>query len=137
MSLEDGHVLGLCLARLTSKDPTEKKKALAIYEECRRSRTERIVQRGNMQQHLYHVHDGPEQKKRDELLRAFGARDSEGAPSSTVELKDGKDPLPWRWGGVGEWLLTYDCAKDVEEHWTAQGAVKGASNDIVNERAHL
>ena len=24
------------------------------------------------------------------------------------------DPLAWRWGGVGSWLLTYVCEDDVE-----------------------
>ncbi|KAF2498652.1 FAD/NAD(P)-binding domain-containing protein [Lophium mytilinum] len=137
MSLEDGQVLGLCLARLTSKDPAEKKKALAIYEECRRARTERIVQRGNLQQHLYHVHDGAEQRERDELLRAFGARENDGVPPTTVDLKDGTDPLPWRWGGVGKWLLTYDCDKDVEVHWQAEGASKTVKSDIAQQRAQL
>jgi len=137
MSLEDGHVLGLCLSRLTSKDPAEKKKALAIYEECRRSRTERVVQRGNLQQHLYHVHDGPEQRERDELLRAFGERENGGVSPIPVELEDGKDPLPWRWGGVGKWLLTYDCEKDVEAHWPIEGTLKGVKNVVVHGRANL
>ncbi|KAF2806982.1 FAD/NAD(P)-binding domain-containing protein [Mytilinidion resinicola] len=137
MSLEDGHVLGLCLSRLTSKAPAEKKKALAIYEECRRSRTERIVQRGNVQQHLYHVHDGPKQRERDELLRAFGARENDGVAPTTVDLVEGKDPLPWRWGGVGKWLLTYDCDKEVEEHWKPYGASEMVKTLAAQQRAHL
>jgi salicylate hydroxylase len=27
------------------------------------------------------------------------------------------DPLAWRWGGVGSWLLTYVCEDDVERRW--------------------
>ena len=64
MALEDGHVLGLCLARLQDKSTASKKKALKVYERCRRERTERVVSRGNRQQYLYHVHDGPEQEER-------------------------------------------------------------------------
>jgi salicylate hydroxylase len=28
-------------------------------------------------------------------------------------LEPETDPFPWRWSGVGRWLLTYDCEKDV------------------------
>ncbi|KAF2465106.1 FAD binding domain-containing protein [Lindgomyces ingoldianus] len=121
MSLEDGHVLGLCLAQVLGKNVLQKKRALEVYERCRRQRTERIVQRGNVQQHLYHVHDGEEQRERDRLLKAFGEFNGKGKVGE-VELGekgliDETDPLPWRWAGVGKWLLTYDCEKDVEKRW--------------------
>lgn len=138
MSLEDGHVLGLCLARLTSKAPEQKKLALEVYERCRRARTERVVQRGNLQQRLYHLHDGPEQRKRDELLRAFGGVDGREVNFGERGLEYGADPLAWRWGGVGKWLLTYDCEEDVEAHWPKQSGPKySASEDVVRERANL
>lgn len=121
MSLEDGHVLGLCLSRLRGKTDAEKQKALKVYERCRRDRTERIVARGNLQQHLYHVHDGAEQQERDRLLREFSWFKGRG-PVSDEQLKergleDGSDPFPWRWHGVGRWLLTYQCEPDVERRW--------------------
>lgn len=121
MSLEDGHVLGLCLARIKNKSTAEKKRALAVYERCRRERTERVVSRGNRQQYLYHVHDGPEQQKRDDMLRAFGKFNGEGkierAAYEAKGLQVEDDPLAWRWGGVGSWLLMYVCEEDVERRW--------------------
>ena len=122
MSLEDGHVLGLCLGRLSSKSDSEKKKALKVYERCRRERTERVVARGNLQQHLYHVHDGPEQEDRDRLLKQFSVFNGRGKPASAQELtekglEDSADPFPWRWHGVGKWLLPYECEPDVEQRW--------------------
>lgn len=122
MSLEDGHVLGLCLGRLSGKSDAEKKKALKVYERCRRERTERVVARGNLQQHLYHVHDGPEQQERDRLLKAFSVFNGRGKPASEQELQekgleDNSDPFPWRWHGVGKWLLPYECEPDVELRW--------------------
>jgi salicylate hydroxylase len=68
MSLEDAHVLGLCLGKLQGKRVREKKRALHVYEQCRRPRTERVVQRGNLQQHLNHLHDGEEQRERDRAV---------------------------------------------------------------------
>lgn len=141
MSLEDGHVLGLCLGRLTGTSDVEKKKALKVYERCRRERTEKVVARGNLQQHLYHVHDGPEQEARDRLLRNFSASNKD-RPLSDEELaekglEDNSDPFPWRWHGVGKWLLTYQCEEDVEQRWAevekeagSTGSRRRASNEV-------
>ncbi|KAF1999290.1 FAD/NAD(P)-binding domain-containing protein [Amniculicola lignicola CBS 123094] len=121
MSLEDGHVLGLCLGRISGKSTIEKRKALDVYERCRRERTEKVVQRGNLQQHLYHVHDGAEQEERDKMFQEFGKFNGRGKVDNEVYEKEGlvkgRDPLPWRWGGVGRWLLTYKCEEDVERRW--------------------
>jgi salicylate hydroxylase len=121
MSLEDAHVLGLCLGRIKNKTTAEKKKALDVYEKCRRERTERVVSRGNRQQYLYHVHDGEDQQERDRQLRAFGDFNGQGKISreqyEAKGLKVEDDPLAWRWGGVGSWLLTYVCEEDVENRW--------------------
>jgi salicylate hydroxylase len=118
MALEDGSVLGLCLGRIKDKSTSEKKKALEIYERCRRERTERVVSRGNRQQYLYHVHDGEEQRNRDRLLEKFAKFNGEGKISreqyEAAGLSVETDPLAWRWGGVGSWLLTYICEEDVD-----------------------
>lgn len=117
MSIEDGHVLGLCLGAIKNKGIAEKKKALDIYERCRRERTERVVSRGNRQQYLYHLHDGEEQQERDRLLREFAKFNGKGKIEQeqyeAVGLGVEMDPLAWRWGGVGCWLLTYICEEDV------------------------
>lgn len=121
MSLEDGHVLGLSLGKMKNKSTQEKRKALDVYEKCRRERTERVVSRGNRQQYLYHVHDGEEQRERDAKLRAFAEFNGKGKVSREEYEKEGlrveEDPLAWRWGGVGSWLLTYVCEEDVERRW--------------------
>ena len=139
MSLEDAHVLGLCLARLASPSTPDKQRALAVYERCRRDRTERVVRRGSRQQYLYHVHDGPAQQQRDALLRAFGRLEQAGGrigPGRFAEagLRVGHDPLAWRWGGVGEWLLRYVCEEDVERRWE-EGMEAEMGRDAGKKRA--
>lgn len=118
MALEDGGVLGLCLARLTDKTPESKQKALQVYEACRRERTEKVVQRGSYNQWIYHLADGPEQEERDRRFKEFGDFEQEWLSSDNPVLPDsdetGKDPFPWRYNGVGRWLLTYDMWKDVD-----------------------
>lgn len=122
MALEDAGVLGLCLAKLTDKSPASKQKALQVYEDCRRERTERVVARGSYNQDMYHLHDGAEQRIRDELFRQFEESDdqwaaTEGGPVMEVSSESGDDPFPWRRFGVGRWLLTYEMEPDVEKRW--------------------
>jgi len=103
MSFEDGAVLGECLSRITSKSPAQKRLALKVYEMCRKERTESVVERGNRQQYLYHLHDGEEQRERDRRLME-------------VPTKPG-EALAWRDPGLAPRLLGYDCLKDVDEKW--------------------
>ncbi|KAI0912385.1 FAD binding domain-containing protein [Ustulina deusta] len=123
MALEDGGVLGLCLSRVTDKSPCSKRKALQVYEACRRERTERVVQRGSYNQWIYHLLDGPEQEERDKKFKMFENLDREWLSQETPVLpqvqETGDDPFPWRYHGVARWLLTYDMWQDVEEKWTA------------------
>ncbi|KAI1427766.1 FAD binding domain-containing protein [Xylaria sp. FL1777] len=123
MALEDGGVLGLCLDRLKDKSPYSKRKALQVYEACRRERTERVVQRGSYNQQIYHLSDGPEQEERDRKFKDFERLDKEWLSQDTPILpqvqESGDDPFPWRYYGVARWLLTYDMWQDVEEKWAA------------------
>ena len=121
MALEDGGVLGRCLAKLGDKSAASKRAALRVYEECRRSRTDAVVARGNHNQEMYHLHDGPRQEARDRLFRQFEDMDNRWAEGNDVtlprSLDTGSDPFPWRRHGVGSWLLTYRMEEDVEEKW--------------------
>ncbi|KAL0943452.1 FAD binding domain-containing protein [Colletotrichum truncatum] len=133
MALEDGGVLGLCLARLTDKSVSSRKKALKIYEDCRRERTERVVRRGTYNQWIYHLHDGAEQVERDAKFQQFGNMDSEWlsgeSPVLPVSQETGDDPFPWRYHGVGRWLLTYDMWADIEDKWpSVKGVATAESN---------
>ncbi|KAL7629780.1 hypothetical protein AAE478_001303 [Parahypoxylon ruwenzoriense] len=121
MAIEDAAALGLCLAKLTNKSAEQKLQALRIYEECRKERTEKVVERGNFQQYMYHIHDGKEQRQRDRRLKMFGEIDELLLKNPEIvtrpQLESGDDPLPWRYYGVGGWLLTYDLEKEVEDRW--------------------
>lgn len=123
MALEDAGVLGLCLGRLQSKSAADKRRALDVYEACRRARTEEVVKRGTYNQWIYHLHDGQEQRERDRRLRHFAEVDRQWLSGEDPKLpavqETGEDPFPWRYHGVGRWLLTYDMWKDVEAKWTA------------------
>ncbi|RDW58941.1 uncharacterized protein DSM5745_11147 [Aspergillus mulundensis] len=123
MTFEDAAVLGECLARLESRSQAERKKALAVYEHCRKQRTETVVARGSIQQDLNHLNDGVEQEDRDAKMRAFEDVERDWAAGNRGPLpsglREGEDPLVWRRYGVGGWLFSYDAAEDVEEKWAA------------------
>ncbi|PUU75196.1 hypothetical protein B9Z19DRAFT_1131761 [Tuber borchii] len=57
----------------------------------------------NVQQHLYHLHDGPEQREGDAKMKTV--------PTPVGEC------LAWRDPEFGHWLLGYDVFRDVEAHW--------------------
>ncbi|OQV06651.1 FAD binding domain-containing protein [Cladophialophora immunda] len=102
MCLEDAAVLGEVFSR--APDPTSaavKKQLLAIYEACRKERTQMLVERGNLQQYLYHLHDGPEQEERDRKIRA----------------KEPGEALVWRDSVLAPRLLGYQVERDVDQYW--------------------
>ncbi len=115
MALEDGAVLGECLSRLTSKSMGEKRHALKVYERCRKERTEMVVERGNLQQYLYHLRDGPEQELRDAMMREVPTRAGEA--------------LAWRDPELAPRLLGYCHLRDVEENWDLGGKAKSREVD--------
>ncbi len=58
-----------------------------------------VVQRGNLQQYLYHLHDGPEQEERDRQMRMV--------PTPAGEA------LAWRDPELSPKLLGYCAVRDV------------------------
>ena len=108
MAFEDGAVLGEVLSRLPNTSSTNKsspeylsakRHALAVFEKCRKQRTQMVVNRGNTQQYLYHLHDGPEQQERDARMQMV--------PTPEGEC------LAWRDPGLAPKLLGYDHVVDV------------------------
>jgi salicylate hydroxylase len=119
MSLEDAAVLGECLSRIPDKSTKSKQLALKVYEKCRKGRTEMVVERGNLQQYLYHLHDGPEQEERDRRMRMV--------PTPPGEA------LAWRDPELAPRLLGYDHLKDVSTlfiSWSYEGDCVADDLDI-------
>ncbi|KAF2151458.1 FAD/NAD(P)-binding domain-containing protein [Myriangium duriaei CBS 260.36] len=114
MSLEDAATLGVCLSKVSKQSSNaERVHALTVYENCRRPRTEAVVERGNLQQTLYHFPNGTQQAERDALFKKYEER-------SHKDDTDEKDPLAWRRHGVGSWLLSYNVSKDIANNWHKQ-----------------
>ncbi|KAJ5574056.1 uncharacterized protein N7459_008483, partial [Penicillium hispanicum] len=101
-SLEDGAVLGLLLGRITEK--TQLSQILRLYERLRKSRGEAIVRETFKQRHDFHMEDGEEQKKRDEIFLSQLGKEIQGA-----------FPSRWTCPEVQTWLYGYDAIKEVEK----------------------
>lgn len=120
MSLEDGAVLGELFSRHSGPlSPQRKVQLLDIYQKIRAPRTEMVVERGNRQQWLYHLHDGPEQEERDRVMRAG---------------EDG-DALAWKDRGFAPGLLGWKCEDEVDRHW--KSSVTEEINSEATERSRL
>lgn len=136
MALEDGGALGECLGLIKDKSTASKKKALDVYESCRRERTEKVVQRGSYNQWIYHLEDGKEQQERDEKFRHYGDFEkqwlSEELPVLPESQETGDDPFPWRYNGVGRWLLTHELRRDVANKWAQLSSpINGAPKAVL------
>lgn len=79
-AIEDGAVLGAVLQGLQSKDQLPD--AVRAWEKARKNRSEAIVRETFHQRHDFHMPDGPEQVKRDELFASqFGKQVAVKFPS--------------------------------------------------------
>ncbi|RGP75345.1 FAD binding domain-containing [Fusarium longipes] len=102
-AIEDGAVLGLLLGAVESHYHIPQ--ALKLYEQLRKSRGEAIVRETFKQRESFHMLDGPEQEKRDEIFL------------SQLGKADLKAPFPSRWTcpEVQPWLYGYDAYQEVYE----------------------
>ncbi|KAJ5749722.1 hypothetical protein N7533_006750 [Penicillium manginii] len=101
-SLEDGAVLGLLLGHMTNQ--AQLPGILRLYESLRKSRGEAIVRETFKQRHDFHLHDGEEQQKRDEIFTSQLGKKIQGA-----------FPSRWTCPEVQPWLYGYDAIKEVEK----------------------
>lgn len=102
-SIEDGAVLGLLLSPERFQSKSQLPQTLQLFQKLRKARGEGIVRETFKQRKDFHMRNGPEQEKRDELmLRQLG-----------IELS-GAFPSRWTCPEVQPWLYGYDAVKEVE-----------------------
>jgi salicylate hydroxylase len=66
-AVEDGAVLGICLAFIDSKDQINT--ALKVYELVRKERAETVQATAIQTRQALHLHDGKQQQDRDDMIR--------------------------------------------------------------------
>ncbi|RAH69360.1 putative monooxygenase [Aspergillus aculeatinus CBS 121060] len=100
-SLEDGAVLGGLLGHMKQK--SDLPQILRLYEKLRKSRGEAIVRETFKQRNDFHMPNGPEQEKRDQIFLSQLGKELKGA-----------FPSRWTCPEVQPWLYGYDAIKEVE-----------------------
>ncbi|EME39558.1 FAD-binding monooxygenase-like protein [Dothistroma septosporum NZE10] len=106
-AIEDGAVLGNILSAIESQ--SQLPAALELYEQLRKKRGEAIVRETFAQRKAFHMPDGDEQAKRDELML-----------SKLGKHIDCKFPSRWQCPEVQPWLYGYDAKDEVERALGAQ-----------------
>ncbi|KAE8381440.1 hypothetical protein BDV26DRAFT_301536 [Aspergillus bertholletiae] len=101
-SLEDGAVLGGLLGHMKSK--SQLPEILRLYQSLRKSRGEAIVKETFKQRNDFHMYNGPEQEKRDEIFLSQLGKEIQGA-----------FPSRWTCPEVQPWLYGYDALQEVEK----------------------
>lgn len=108
-SLEDGAVLGYLLGKVSYEKRAEQlPKAAKLYQDLRKERGETIQRETFKQRHDFHLEDGEEQEKRDELMTGMLGG----------ELK-ADFPSRWTCPRVQKWLYGYDAYAEAEKGFDA------------------
>ncbi|RMZ72966.1 FAD binding domain [Pyrenophora seminiperda CCB06] len=102
-SIEDGAVLGLLLAPDRFKAKPQLPETLELFQSLRKTRGEGIAKETFKQRRDFHLRDGPEQEKRDELMLSQLGKEIKGA-----------FPSRWTCPEVQPWLYGYDAMKEVD-----------------------
>ncbi|GLA47098.1 hypothetical protein AnigIFM63604_000962 [Aspergillus niger] len=118
-SLEDGAVLGGLLGHMKHK--SDLPAILRIYEKLRKSRGNQIKKRND-----FHMHDGPEQEKRDHIFLSQLGKELKGA-----------FPSRWTCPEVQPWLYGYDAIKEVENVVEQNPGLFNGSSEQSNEESSI
>ncbi|EJD42354.1 FAD/NAD(P)-binding domain-containing protein [Auricularia subglabra TFB-10046 SS5] len=116
MAIEDGAVLGALFARLQSAEQVPV--LLKAYEALRHQRTADVQASSRLNQHIFHLPDGPAQEERDEHMRATlkGRRYGTGLPPRSAS--------------------TSPAARSVDATGLAQVAMEQAQQIAAEDEAH-
>lgn len=115
MAVEDAAVLGNLLSRISS--PNELTPLLRAYQFIRHGRASATQMDSRMNQHIFHLPDGPQQEARDASMRAAMEEARKEARLGADEDADGCVGSANLWGDRNRNMLAfdYDADKAVEE----------------------
>lgn len=121
MALEDAAVLGSLLSHLTS--PTQLPFFLKAFEKLRHTRASKTQASSRLNQHVFHLPDGPDQEARDNDMRAAMA----------IELARNDDDIEEvgaeNEGNANQWAdhkknieqFSYDADAVADQWWRDEG----------------
>lgn len=108
MSIEDGPALAECLSRV--KEIQDIPKYLAVFENLRKPRCEKMQLCSRLNGQMWHLPDGPQQEERDKVF----ARDdfAEDVDAEIESVQQGENVNPWSDRDFQPWLFGYDVVQE-------------------------
>jgi len=118
MAIEDGAVLGNLLSRISHI--SQLKPLLEAYQDLRLSRTAEVQGSSQLNRHIFHLPDGPEQRARDENMRKAMALELSG-DSGALRRESAGNQNQWADKTKSGILFGYDADAEVDKWWAAHG----------------
>lgn len=124
MALEDAAVLGSLLSHISS--PEQLPFFLKAYEKLRHTRASKTQASSRLNQHVFHLPDGPDQEARDNDMRAAMATElAQREGEAEVTPEGGADNE----GNANQWAdrkknieqFSYDADAVAEQWWQDEG----------------
>jgi salicylate hydroxylase len=118
MAIEDGAVLGNLLSRISHL--SQLRPLLKAYQDLRLPRTAAVQQSSRLNQQIFHLPDGPEQRERDENMRKAMALELSGNSGALRRESDGNQNQ-WADKKKTDVLFGYDGDAEADEWWAVHG----------------
>ena len=116
MAIEDGVVLGNLLSRIS--DLSQLRPLLKAYQDLRLPRTATLQESSRLNQRIFHLPDGPEQRERDENMRKAMTLELSG-DSGALRHESAGNPNQFADKKKSDDLFGYDADAEVDKWWAA------------------
>jgi len=118
MAIEDGAVLGNLLSRISHI--SQLRPLLKAYQDLRLPRTAAVQESSRLNQHIFHLPDGPEQRERDDNMRKAMALELSGN-SGALRRESVGNQNQWADKTKSDILFGYDADAEADKWWAAHG----------------
>ena len=121
MAVEDAAVLGNIFSRLSHKDQIAP--FLRAYQDLRLPRTAATQASSRLNQHIFHLPDGPAQEERDDNMRAAMEAEFRMLRGESVDVAKAGDGSHNQWADrrKNQEQFDYDADAEVERWWCEVG----------------
>lgn len=116
MAVEDAAVLGNLLSRISHI--SQLGPLLKAYEDLRLPRTSMVQESSRLNQHIFHLPDGPEQRERDENMRKAMALELAGK-TAELQRESVGNQNQWADKTKSDVLFGYDADAEAEKWWAS------------------
>jgi len=118
MAIEDAAVLGNLLSRISHISQLEP--LLKAYQDLRLPRTAIVQESSRLNQRIFHLPDGPEQRERDENMRKAMALELAGK-TAELQRESVGNQNQWADKSKSDSLFGYDADAEVDKWWASHG----------------